>query len=106
MSDVHREVLESDASVFFSVASIWEIAIKRGLGKLRAPSPLRPVFEDAGYTLLPVTAEHAESVGTLPRHHGDPFDRMLVVQARSAELTVLTADPAFKMYRVRLLFSD
>ncbi|MFC5344656.1 type II toxin-antitoxin system VapC family toxin [Brevundimonas staleyi] len=79
----------------FSVASIWEIAIKFGLGRSdfeADPRILRPALLATGYHELPITSRHALAVLDLPRLHGDPFDRLLVVQALTEGLTLLTSD--------------
>jgi len=92
--------------VFVSVASVWEIAIKRASGKLRFASPIADAVERIGFELLPITAEHAEYAGGLPRHHGDPFDRLIVAQAHLERLTLATADRALERYGVATLGLD
>ena len=86
-----------------SAATAWEIAIKRALGKLEAPDDLRRTLLLAGFDELAITVDHASVAGALPRHHDDPFDRMLVAQALVEELTVLTVDPRFDAYGVKVL---
>ncbi len=87
-----------------SVVSLWEIAIKFALGpKRRDPMPrsssqAHELFVGAGYTILPITAEHAAAVDDLPRLHGDPFDRMLVAQALCEPMRLLTRDARLKDY--------
>lgn len=103
MTARHRALLESDAVVYASVASIWEIAIKKSLGKLRAPANLRQILPQASFPLLDIRPEHAEAVADLPLHHRDPFDRLLVVQAQIENLTVLSVDPFFSRYDVALV---
>ena len=88
------------ATVLLSAVSIWEIAIKRALGKLDAPDHLPALLEQFAFEALPVTAEHAWAVGTLPPHHGDPFDRLLVAQAQVEGATVVSVDAAFDAYGV------
>jgi len=83
-----------------SAATVWEIAIKRGLGKLRAPPDLVETVVAAGLQLLSITALHAEQVAELPDLHRDPFDRILVSQARVESLTVVTTDAAIGRYEV------
>jgi PIN domain nuclease of toxin-antitoxin system len=77
-----RSRIEAEATVV-SAASIWEIAIKTALGKLDAPRDLPARIEQLGFELLPVVAEHAWQVRFLPRHHSDPFDRLLIANPRS-----------------------
>lgn len=88
-----KEVIATaENSVLVSAVVIWEVAIKRKLGKLDAPPDLLEQIEQAGVDLLPITARHAERVGTLPMHHRDPFDRLLIAQAELEDLTLVTAD--------------
>jgi len=85
--------------VFISAASIWEVSIKSALGKLDAdPAALLAEIEPAGFRLLPVTGEHAAAVARLPPIHNDPFDRMLVAQAKTEPLLLLTNDAALAGY--------
>jgi PIN domain nuclease of toxin-antitoxin system len=89
--------------VFVSAASIWEIRIKQAIGKLKLPRSFREVLEAQAFMNLPVTAEHAHGVLALPPHHRDPFDRMLVAQAKAERLTVVTRDERIKRYGVSVL---
>lgn len=98
------ELIEEPATaVLVSAASIWEIAIKRQVGKLRFEGSAVEEVVEAGFDLLPIAGSDAERAGDLPPHHRDPFDRMLVAQAQVHELTVVTRDPAFDSYDVALL---
>lgn len=99
-----RDLIEegSDA-VFVSAASIWEIEVKRALGKLQAPEDITKRVDESGYDRLPITFEHAREAGRLPLLHGDPFDRMLIAQARLEGLTLATADERIKRYDVPVL---
>ena len=83
-----------------SAASVWEIAIKRSLGKLEAPDDLLERIPEQGFGWLPVDAQHAWKVRALPLHHRDPFDRVLVAQALVEGLPVVTADARFGRYDV------
>jgi PIN domain nuclease of toxin-antitoxin system len=87
-----------------SSASVWEIAIKRSLGKLEAPDDLVEIVSDEGFIFLGVTPSHAWRVATLPRHHGDPFDRLLAAQALVEGIPVMTADPRFGPYGVGVMW--
>jgi PIN domain nuclease of toxin-antitoxin system len=93
-----------DARILISAAVIWEISIKRQLGKLDTPTDLLKQLERAGVDLLPITARHADRVGTLPMHHRDPFDRLLVAQADLDGLTLVTADRELSAYGVDLVW--
>ncbi|MGI9176356.1 MAG: type II toxin-antitoxin system VapC family toxin [Pirellulales bacterium] len=80
-----------EADIFVSAASLWEVSIKAALGKLAAdPAELLAEIQPAGFTLLPITGEHAAAVAKLPAVHADPFDRMLVAQAKTEPLLLLT----------------
>ena len=99
-----REVVEDPRSeVFFSSISGWEIAVKHALGKLQAPDNLEASIKKQGFTSLSLTFRHAEQAGTLPPHHGDPFDRMLVAQAQIEELIVVTSNRQISRYNVRTM---
>jgi PIN domain nuclease of toxin-antitoxin system len=84
-----------------SPMSVWEAAIKRELGRLRAPRNLSAVLA-AEFRMLDVTATLLEAAAELPRHHTDPFDRVLIAHALRDDLSVLTRDPTFTEYGVRL----
>lgn len=85
-----------------SAVTVWEIAIKRAAGRLRVPD-LVPFLDDMGFTLLSLSAAHAEEAGALPMHHRDPFDRALVAQARVEGLVLVTVDRMMPSYDVALL---
>ena len=92
---------------YLSVASAWEIAIKANLQKLRLSAPF-PIFmeqaERNAIDLLPVTLEHLNVVFTLPLHHRDPFDRLLVAQALVENLPIVSADPLLDAYPITRLW--
>lgn len=85
-----------------SVASVWEIAIERGAGKLEAPADLLDTIRSEGFTLLPIEPEDAWAVAELPQHHRDPFDRILLSQALARGLPIITDDPRFSQYPVAI----
>ncbi len=93
-----------DVDLFFSAASIWEIAIKRAKGKLGVPGNLLDTMEQRGFVELPILSRDALRAGALPPHHGDPFDRMIVAQAQSEGLTVVTRDERIAAYGVPVLW--
>lgn len=94
-----RRLLQSADAVVVSSASIWEIAIKARLGKLRAdPTRLALAITEMGFDELPVSSRHAAAVAELPDHHQDPFDRLLVAQALTEPLRLLTADTTLRAY--------
>jgi PIN domain nuclease of toxin-antitoxin system len=92
-----RQIEKSD--VFVSAASIWEISIKTSLGKLAANSAeVLAAVEPTGFSLLPISGEHAARVADLPLHHRDPFDRLLVAQAQSEPMGLLSNDGVLRAY--------
>lgn len=99
-----RDEVESAANdVLTSVASIWELEIKRASGKLRLDVELLPELDRAGIGVLPITAADATAAARLPVHHRDPFDRMLVAQAQRLDAVVVTRDGVFERYGVEVL---
>lgn len=103
MPHVVDAITDSDNVVFVSAASAWEIAIKRNIGKLGCGDDLREVIEDRDFTELPITFQHALAAGKLPRHHKDPFDRMLVAQAIVEDLVLITQDNQIGQYEVNIM---
>ncbi len=99
--------IESAADVRLSAVCVWETVIKVSIGKLELPLPAAELLEvsyrDAGMQPLPVDARHALAVRELPDLHRDPFDRLLVAQARVEGLTLVTADARMRAYDVPLL---
>ncbi len=100
-----RQAIESaGGGLYFSAVSVWELAIKKGLGKLDLPEPFLDVLVEEGFRELPVSATHGLLAGALPPHHSDPFDRMIVAQAQSEGLTVVTRDTRIAAYDVPVLW--
>jgi PIN domain nuclease of toxin-antitoxin system len=89
--------------VFVSAATAWEIATKRESGKLEAPGNIVDWIRQGGFTELAIELEHAVLSAELPKHHRDPFDRLLVAQAAIEELTLVTADAEIVKYSVETL---
>jgi PIN domain nuclease of toxin-antitoxin system len=102
LSSAARSLIRnSDNDLFFSAASVWELAIKQGSKKYDVnvdAALLRRGLLDNGYAELPVSSEHAVAIRTLPNFHKDPFDRILVAQAIVEGITLLTADPIVARY--------
>jgi PIN domain nuclease of toxin-antitoxin system len=100
-------IANSENELFLSVASIWEIAIKVGLGKLTIPQSLSQLVTEQlpenRIKILDIRAIHALKIEELPIHHQDPFDRILIAQAIYENLTVITSDRKFAAYPVQLL---
>ena len=104
LTSVWREAIsDPDNDVLISAVSVAEISIKASLGKLDAPGDLTDALGTSGFDPLPLTWNHAIEVGRLPWHHRDPFDRMIIAQARVEGLAVATVDPQFRAYEVALL---
>ena len=95
--------------VFVSAASAWEIAVKHQSGRLRLPDPpltyVPRRMVDSGCKPLSIEHAHALRAGQLPRHHRDPFDRVMIAQSQILDLPVVTRDPAFSLYDVDLLWA-
>ena len=102
-----RVLLEPEAELLLSAASSWEIAIKYRLGKLPLPSPpgeyVPSRMRSSGVAGLPVEHAHSLHTASLPLHHRDPFDRLLIAQAQLESIPILTADPVFGDYEVEVL---
>lgn len=94
-------ILEPANGLLLSAAVVWEVALKRGMGKLDAPEDFVDRMRRAGGEPLSMTIEHAEASAQLPWHHRDPFDRILVAQARIEDAVLVTADPELRAYDVK-----
>jgi PIN domain nuclease of toxin-antitoxin system len=104
LTDQARDAIaDPDNLVMVSAASAWEISIKKALGKLSAPDDLERQVEESGFTPLSISVTHVVAAGQLPRHHDDPFDRMLIAQAYAEGLTIVTRDKRFADYNVATL---
>ncbi len=93
----------SQGEVYLSSASVWEIGIKRAIGKLDVPDDLFDIAVDAGCRPLPISWTHAEAAAALPLHHSDPFDRMLIAQAQCEGLRLASSDTKLGAYDVELV---
>jgi PIN domain nuclease of toxin-antitoxin system len=107
-SPAREAILAEDATVYVSAASAWEIATKVRAGKWAEAEPiahdLEGVLTEHDFTPLAVTVEHGRLAGFLPGAHRDPFDRMLAAQAITEDMPLVTVDPAFKSFDVRVLW--
>ena len=105
LSKILRQALRDSATLTVSVVSLWEIALKHLAGRIELGVDLKVfldlVIREPSWTLLPISAAHIAGLCDLPRLHKDPFDRLLVAQARIEDLTLLTADPIISKYPVR-----
>ena len=100
-----RALIEDESNEkFFSVASLWEIAIKASVGKLTLSAPFDEIFPDQiannGIDLLSITSAHVSRITTLPFHHRDPFDRLLIAQAMIEQTQIVSADQALDAYSI------
>jgi PIN domain nuclease of toxin-antitoxin system len=107
-STARKTISDTGNECFLSIASCWEMAIKSSLGKLRLSKPVERFVHDLvtenGFRLLTIDLRHAAKVETLPFHHRDPFDRLLIAQAMTEKLTIVSADSMFSTYGVKLLW--
>lgn len=103
-----KRLIENIENVcFVSIVSYWEIAIKFSLGRLQLAGELDNIFQiiqDSGFELLPITTSHILCLTTLPHYHNDPFDRMIIAQALSENLTVVGVDNQFPKYGVGIFW--
>lgn len=100
-------IRDPENDVYVSAVSTWEIAIKAALGKIVADAAqVAATFDDIGFAELPVTVAHTVRLRTLPSHHRDPFDRLLIAQAIENRLTLVSRDPAFDAYGVPTLWKS
>jgi PIN domain nuclease of toxin-antitoxin system len=103
-----RAMLRPLVSLTVSVVSVWEIVLKHHAGRLRLPAGLHQVVDQILYgspwTILPVAPEHLPALAALPAIHADPFDRLLIAQARHEGMAILTADEQFKKYDVHTIW--
>lgn len=90
--------------IIVSIASLWEIAIKRSLGKLRFPENFEEVMAEEDFELLAVSYTHLRALERLPHHHGDPFDRVFIAQSLSEGVPIVTSDRTFGRYDVQTIW--
>ena len=103
LSDDVKSRLDGEPDVYVSAATVWEISIKQAIGKISQPVDLADVIRNSGFRELRISFEHAIAAGRLPLLHRDPFDRMLVAQAKCENLTLATRDPHCQKYDVDVL---
>ena len=103
LSAAANDAIRNADQVYVSAVSGWEVAIKAALGKIKPRRTVAEAIEDSGFEELPLLLRHSEELTGLPMHHRDPFDRMLIAQAKSDRLTIVTRDAGLKAYRVPLI---
>ena len=96
-------LVEDGSLCYVSLVSLWEIAIKKSIGKLRMRDDLVDILRDGDIEILPISIDHVAKYEAPPHHHRDPFDRMLIAQAMSENLQVLTADRNFALYDISIV---
>jgi PIN domain nuclease of toxin-antitoxin system len=105
LSAVARQAIAAEINdVLVSVCSLWEIAIKRSLGKLHFPHVFEDVLRDEAFEFLPITYGHLHLLESLPFHHRDPFDRLLIAQALAERIPIVTNDESFAAYGIETLW--
>lgn len=100
LGNIYDLLIRCPCEIFVSVASYWEIAIKKNLGKLSVPNNLAHVIEESGFKWLTIDPLHIDMLSTLPLYHHDPFDRLLVAQSKISFMQLLTLDEKVKAYFV------
>ena len=104
LTEEHRRIIQDKRnSCYVSAATVWEISIKSGIGKLEVAAEYLEVVRSQGFLELPVSWAHTKAVQQLPEHHRDPFDRLLVAQASTEGMALLSVDPFIKKYEVTVL---
>ena len=101
--NAREAIADTDNLIILSAAVIWEIRIKQGIGKLKIEPNFYNVIKEQGFEMLAITSDHANAVGDLPKHHRDPFDRILIAQALLEGFTVVTHDAIFNKYPIPVL---
>lgn len=99
-SSLRAAIEDADNHIYLSAASVWEVAVKRAVGKLNFERPIVESVAKLGFEILPVTGIHAEHAGGLPRYHNDPFDRLLVAQAALEGMVLGTQDRLMRPYGI------
>jgi len=93
-------IADKEESIYISSASCWEMAIKKGIGRLKFPANLLDILTSEGFDIIPITANESLSVADLPLIHQDPFDRLLIVQAKLNDMILITRDETIVKYPV------
>lgn len=101
--EIRAAIADPRNTVVVSAISVWEVEIKRAMGKLDAPEGFAALCIERGFDALDITFRHAEVASALPPHHSDPFDRMLIAQAIAEDLELVTKDRAMSAYDVRVV---
>ena len=107
LSERVREIIDNEEQIFTSIASLWEIAIKHSIGKLDLEFSITQIEElckQKDISILPIASKHLDELENLPNHHNDPFDRLIICQARTENLTIITRDTIIPKYPVKTVW--
>ncbi|WP_294430573.1 type II toxin-antitoxin system VapC family toxin [uncultured Treponema sp.] len=107
LSNKVQKILDTEEGIYTSIASLWEIGIKKSIGKLNVPFSVKELEEQClaqNIKILPIKSDCIDKLSELPNIHNDPFDRMIIAQAQSENLTIITKDSKIKLYDVNLLW--
>lgn len=99
---IKNALIDPKNKIFISVATVWEISIKQASKKIKLSFDIEASIKQTGFEIIPIQISHALRAGKLPLYHRDPFDRMIMAQAQVEKLTLITADPKMKKYKVKL----
>lgn len=104
-SEIKTLLQDPGNQIFLSVASVWEMVIKKSKGRLKTPKNIKESIKEAEFKLLPIEISHVLEVEKLPNYkdHKDPFDRILISQAKVENLTLITSDPQIWKYKISIL---
>ena len=104
LSQLETDIIaDPDNLIFISAATAWEIVVKKMIGKLEAPDNLPVALAENNFLELPITIDHSQKLYQLPLHHNDPFDRIMIAQAISEDLTFMTRDAKIALYEIRTI---
>lgn len=101
---VLKIISEEKIEIFLSAASLWEIETKREIGKLKVPKNLAEEIKDQAILELEISGSHVKRLAALPKHHKDPFDRMIIAQALEEDLVIISSDPAIHKYSAQVIW--
>jgi PIN domain nuclease of toxin-antitoxin system len=98
------EIIQNENNIIYvSIATLWELQIKESINKIKLPDDFFDVLTEAGYEILPITVQHLKELKVLPNHHRDPFDRILIAQAKTEQLKLITQDQEIFKYEVQVI---
>ena len=107
ISEKARQIIDNEEQIFTSIASLWEIAIKQSIGKLDLEYSITQIenfCKQKAISVFPIASRHLDELISLPNHHNDPFDRLIICQAKSENLTIITRDTIIPKYPVKTVW--